>query len=370
MERKKIVIAVGGTGGHLFPAQRFAEDLSLQMDAEVLFAGKGLSSNPYFNREQFLFCDVDSLTPFRKSGLHKIKAAFSLFQGIWQSVKILLREKPHLVVGFGSFHAFPLLAAALLTRTPMALFESNAVPGKVIRLFSARSVFTAIYLEGAKAHLKGNVVPVVIPTQSSLHKQTLSKKEARVSLGLDPDLKTLLVFGGSQGSQKINESVFQMISLLKQKDLTFQLIHLTGSDEMAKRSQEFCTLLQIPCYTAVFEKEMASVWTASDGVICRAGAMTVAEILHYEVVPILIPYPFASDGHQEKNAQFLVKEMAGAVCISEESMSALYLADQVFRLFRLDAGEVARMQSEIQGFKKREERKPHLAALVKDFLER
>lgn len=366
MGQKKIVIAVGGTGGHLFPAQRFAESL---IDTEILFAGHGLGTNPYFDKTKFSFLEVDSVTPFKKKGGYRIKVAYSLLQGIWQSVKLLFRNKPELVVGFGSFHAFPLLAAAFLLRIPIALFESNAIPGKVIRLFSFCSVFTAIYMQEAKKHLKGNVVAVHIPTPLSLEKQSMSKEEARLSLGLLPHLKTLLVFGGSQGAQKINEALFQMIPLLKKENLSFQLIHLTGSEMMAKASQELCQASAIPCYSVPFEKEMDRVWRAADLTICRSGAMTVAEILHYEVAPILIPYPFASEKHQEKNAQWLVKDVQGAIYLTEEKMEAALLAEHVMSLLADGQERVSIVQEAIRSWKQREEGRPHLAALVTGLLQ-
>ncbi len=137
---KKILFAAGGTGGHLFPAQALAEQL-MGDSVELLFAGARLSQNAYFDKTKFPYHDIASTTPFRGGVLKALKSTGILIKGIRESLRLLSQEKPDLVVGFGSFHAFPVLCAAVLKKIPLVLFESNAIPGKVIRLFSKRAVF-------------------------------------------------------------------------------------------------------------------------------------------------------------------------------------------------------------------------------------
>src|SRR5271170_6437047 len=133
----KILIAAGGTGGHLFPAQALAEQLSQEnVGVELMFAGAKLSENAYFDKTKFRFCDIASMTPFQGSPFKMLKSAGVLIKGIGQSLRLLSQEKPTLVVGFGSFHAFPVICAAAMKKIPLVLFESNAIPGKVVRLFS------------------------------------------------------------------------------------------------------------------------------------------------------------------------------------------------------------------------------------------
>ncbi|MES2122125.1 MAG: UDP-N-acetylglucosamine--N-acetylmuramyl-(pentapeptide) pyrophosphoryl-undecaprenol N-acetylglucosamine transferase [Chlamydiota bacterium] len=206
----KVLFAAGGTGGHLFPAQALAEKLT---GVDVLFSGAKLSTNSYFDRNKFTYRDIDSTTPFRGNFMQKIQSVVILLRGIWQSLRLLSNERPDLVVGFGSFHSFPLLCAAALKRVPLVLFESNAVPGKVIRLFSRFALYTAVYFPESERYLKGKVHAVEIPSLKS--RTSLNAQEARRQLGLDPDCFTLLVFGGSQGAKALNALILNLLPLLK-----------------------------------------------------------------------------------------------------------------------------------------------------------
>lgn len=362
-KRKKILIAAGGTGGHLFPAQALAEQL-LEEDPliELFFAGSGLSLNPYLNKERFRFCEVVSTTPFRGSFLKALKSVFLLMRGIKESYALLLKEKPTLIVGFGSFHTFPLLCAAVLRKVPIALFESNAIPGKVVRLFSKRAQLTGIYFSEARRYLKGNTVEVEIPTQSSLTPSALSKQQAREELGLDPHLPTLLVFGGSQGAQGINRNIIGILPLLKKASHPFQLIHLTGCEETALSVRKLCEELEIRCYIKKFEKGMQKVWSAADKVICRAGAMTLSELLHYEVPGILIPYPAASDGHQLKNALFIEQKVGGAVHLPQSSLTPELLVQTIIDF---QGAKSAQMKAAIQQFKSEQKRASFCKLILK-----
>lgn len=369
MSKKKVVLAVGGTGGHLFPAQGFARQLLKENKGiQLLFAGQGLSTNAYFDKEQFSFYDVHSVTPFRGSFLQIFQSIAILCKGIVASMKLLSREKPNLVVGFGSFHAFPILCAAWMKRIPIILFESNAVPGKVIRVFSKRALFTGVYIADAKKHLRGKTIDVEIPTLSSATLPALSKEEAKRQLSLDPFLPVVLVFGGSQGAQQINQVVIEMLPLLKEKGEAFQLIQFTGSEAMAEELQKRCQRLEIPCYVKKFEKEMRLAWSAADLVICRAGAITLSELLHYEVPGIVIPYPAASDKHQLKNALFLEKTVKGGIHLTQCALKSELLAETVYSLLHSDSLKKSTLQKAIRCFNAKRE-KMSLGTLVTRVLE-
>lgn len=351
--KKKVVIAVGGTGGHLFPAQSFAEELD---DAEVVFIGKGLAKNSYFDRKRFTFHDVESMTPFRG----KWRSAYLIIKGVITCLSLLSKIKPDLVVGFGSFHAFPVLVAARLHRVPIALFESNAMPGKVIRLFSKKAKVTGIYMDGAKKWLKGHVVSVEMPFGKRFKESCISKADALQELGLVSNYLTLLVLGGSQGAQKLNATLLELLPFIKQERLPWQLIHLTGSDEMSKEIAKVCKALDIPCYVKPFDKKMSCLFQAADLAVCRAGAVTVAELLHHAIPSILIPYPSASDAHQEKNARFVQDVVQGGIELPEQNLSAKKLLDLLISLDK----EALLKREKITQFKAKENR-PSLATLVR-----
>ncbi len=361
---KKILFAAGGTGGHLFPAQALAEQL-IGDGVELLFAGARLSQNVYFDKTKFPYHDIASTTPFRGGLLKALKSTSILIKGVRESLRLLTKEKPDLVVGFGSFHAFPVLCAAVLKKIPLVLFESNAIPGKVIRLFSKRADLTGIYFSEAKNYLKGKTVEVEIPVRGSCTIEPVSKQEALVQFNLDPDLPTLLVFGGSQGAKSINGTILGLLPILSHEKLPFQLIHFTGNEETALEISRLCEQLNIPCYAKKFEPRMQLAWSAADIAICRSGAMTLSELLHHEVPGILIPYPAASDGHQLKNALFLEKQVGGAIHILDSSLTPQALAAA---LHAFDAPKRSEMKKAITHFKAKQ-KKADLGRLIKELLE-
>jgi UDP-N-acetylglucosamine--N-acetylmuramyl-(pentapeptide) pyrophosphoryl-undecaprenol N-acetylglucosamine transferase len=348
---KKLIFAAGGTGGHLFPAQALAEQLQKNnKDLELLFAGAKLSSNAYFEKTQFAFRDISSATPFGKNLLKAFRSFFSLLKGIRESYTLISEQRPDLVVGFGSFHCFPVLFAAARKKVPILLFESNRIPGKVIKFFSKNALFTAVYFPDAKEQLAGKTIEVEIPANAEA-RQRIDAKGAREALGLKADLPTLLIFGGSQGAKSINQHIIELLPLLKKENLSFQLIHLTGNDETAERIAQLCRTLNIPCHVKKFEKKMNLVWSAADVAICRSGAMTISELIHFEVPSILVPYPFLKDQHQLANALFIEKKVGGGLHFPERNISTSALAETVKRLIGVDSVEKLKMKEAIVSFK-------------------
>lgn len=361
--RKKVLFAAGGTGGHLFPAQALAEQLMEENGAiELLFAGASLSGNAYFDQKKFRFCDIASKTPLRGGFFNRVRSFGTLLRGVFASLRLLSKEKPDLVVGFGSFHAFPILCAAVLKRIPLVLFESNAIPGKVVRLFSKRAHFTGIYFSEAEKHLKGKTCDVQIPKKGLL--SSIEKQTARAYWQLDPHLPTLLVFGGSQGSKRINEVLLDLLPRLKDP---FQLIHFTGDEKMAGDISALCRSLSIPSYVKKFEPLMHNAWSAADVAICRAGAMTLSEVLQHEVPAILVPYPQASDQHQLRNAQYLQKQVQGAIHMEESSLNAESLYHALTPLLARESAQRESLQRGLAHFKQTQ-KKEDLGRLIKDLL--
>jgi UDP-N-acetylglucosamine--N-acetylmuramyl-(pentapeptide) pyrophosphoryl-undecaprenol N-acetylglucosamine transferase len=365
---KKVLFASGGTGGHLFPAQALADQLVREdLEIQVFFAAAQLSHNAYLDKKKFHFCDISSTTPFCGSFFKRLKSLCILLKGVCQGFRLLAKEKPRLVVGFGSFHTFPILCAAVLKKIPLVLFESNAIPGKVVRLFSSRALLTGIYFSEAKKFLKGKIIEVEIPKPKVLLASAISKQAARSLFQLAPDLMTLLVFGGSQGAERINASILGLIPLLSQANLPFQLIHFTGNEESALAIAQLCERLHIRCYAKKFEQQMQVAWSASDVVICRSGAMTLAELLQHEVPGILIPYPFASDQHQLKNAQFLEKKVGGAIHLAEHVLTPPLLAHTLMPLIASDSQRRIELKKAIENFKARQ-KKADLGRLILEIL--
>ncbi len=359
-KNNRILFAVGGTGGHLFPAQALARDLMEQRpDIELLFAGGLLASNRYFQREAFPYREVASATPFRGGLFKSVDSFVKIGRGVRESIDLLNHFKPQLVVGFGSFYSFPLLCAAWLKKIPIILFESNAYPGRVNRLFAGRALFSALQFEETAEHLKGEKLLVRMPywcERSAVH--ALSKEEARRAYGLDPSIFTLLVFGGSQGAQAINSAALEL-SL----SFPFQIIHLTGEAKSAKEAEIHYYKRGVRAKVKGFEDKMHIAWRAADLVVCRSGAATLSELIIFEVPGLLVPFPQAADNHQEINAQ-VMERIGGATWMPQGALTAQSLATAIEDLMSNNGEKWQRMKQKIAAFKMEEHEREELAQKV------
>ncbi len=344
---KTIIIAAGGTGGHLFPAQALARDLESQDPTySLVFMGKGLTTNPFFHRELFAYKEVSAASPSSKK---RLKSYFALIRGIWQAYFLLKKLCPVLVVGFGSFHAFPVLVAAFLRRVPLVLFESNSVPGKVNRLFSSKAVCSGVQFPSAAKYMKGKCVEVQMPFWRSFSSD-ITRIEAAAYFSLEPDVFTFLIFGGSQGAAKLNSSLIEALASLKSLGYSFQVIHLVGGSASLEKIQELYAASNIPSCIKSFEDRMDLAWTLAGGAVCRSGAATLAELMLFSVPSLLIPYPHASENHQLKNALFLQNEVGGALLLEEKDLSFNELKNKLESLLSLKTN--IGMRDHINRFKK------------------
>lgn len=305
----KIVLAVGGTGGHLFPAQALAKDLH-EEGHDILFAGGRLGGNPFFKNDEFSFQEIKGASPFRAN---PIKAGLQLLLGTLASLKLLKNFSPDFVIGFGSFYSFPVLVAAVLKKIPYILVESNAHPGKVNRLFSKRAVFCALQHAEAAQLLKGKTRLATIPSQAK--KSFLSQEEAKKYYGLDQTQFTLLIFGGSQGARVLNRAADLLSGGV-------QVLHFCGrGGEVDELSAEYKSK-GINAVVKPFEERMDIAFQAADLALCRSGAGTLCELIEFTTPSILVPWPGATENHQYKNARVL-ENRGGAIVLEQEKIDAL-----------------------------------------------
>ncbi len=337
----KILFAVGGTGGHLFPAQALARELKEHdPGCEILFAGGDLGTNPFFHKLKFPFREVTSASPFYSN---PIKASFLITRGVREGLDLLKEFSFDLIVGFGSFYSFPLLVAARMKKVPYVLVESNAFPGKVNRLFSSKARYCAIQFDDASRHLKGKTTSAKMPYWSQESDMTyLHPSEARKYYQLDPNVFTLLVFGGSQGAKAINDAA----SAIELSNL-FQVLHFCGKDEDADALAYHYKKRGITACVKPFEAQMHIAWRAADLAICRAGAGTLAEIEAFEMPAILIPCPDAADRHQEKNAEAMEK-LGGAILLNQGQLR--HLSEKI----EVAKNHLPQMKEKLQKLKMRE----------------
>ncbi len=300
------MIAAGGTGGHLFPAQQLS--VELERRAEIFFLGEGLERSPFFQKERFPFQTIAAAPLlFSLSGLLRFTGVSC--KSICKALFLLRSLSPDLVIGFGSFHAFPVLAAAAFLRKKILLFEANCQMGKVNRLFSPFASIAAQFPLPGKVEL----VPL-LPWKKK--PSTWSPNAARERFGLDPDRITGLVFGGSQGALFLNKMAPIVLPSF------VQAIHLAGKEERVEEVRLLYAKRGIKAAVIAYESEMDCAYAAADFAFCRAGASTIAELIAHELPAILIPYPFSTDGHQIANARFLAKNVGGAIMMLEQAATA------------------------------------------------
>jgi UDP-N-acetylglucosamine--N-acetylmuramyl-(pentapeptide) pyrophosphoryl-undecaprenol N-acetylglucosamine transferase len=268
-------------------------------------------------------------------------------------------------VGFGSYHSFPVLAAAWLRRIPVVLYEANTVPGKVIRCFSQYAKVTGLHFDEAAKYLKGKSIELGMPLREGYNSLSLSSNRARQQLGLDSNKFTFLVFGGSQGAFNINLLICSaIVHNLAERSTNYQVIHLVGAQSEVETFKEQYENANIQCLVKGFEPEMNVVWRASDLAICRAGAGTIAELIEMEVPAILIPYPYAADQHQDKNADVLVEQIRGGIKFNERGTDAGVLATEISNLIVNERQLLNQMRYNIKQYKQKKVKRRDLCSVV------
>lgn len=322
LKPKRILVATGGTGGHLFPAVALAQELlETSPGVQICFAGGGLVGSPFL---------LPSAGPW---GVVPIEAPKICLDGVWnipkslwrgyrESQQVLEEFAPEIVVGFGSYHTLPILLAAQRLGIPYVLHEGNAVPGRVNRLFASKALCTAVHFASAADRLKGRVQQVAMPLRRQFQ-TPITAEEARQQLGLAAELPTLLVIGGSQGAQALNRLLNESAPHLAALP-AFQVIHLTGPqhDQEAKSLSERYAALGLPACVKPFEDRMELAWRAADLCLARSGASSLAEQMACAVPGILVPFPAATDDHQTRNAHSFANQVGGAIVIPQHKLSA------------------------------------------------
>jgi len=331
MDSLRVLFAGGGTGGHLFPAIAIADEIRRRRpDADILFVGRrqGLE-------DKVVPLAGYSIWPIRAQGLpRRLSLGAILFMGIsllalLQSVGVIARYKPSLVVGTGGYVSGPIALAAWLFGIPVVIQEQNSFPGLTTRLLAkiARQVYLAYpqslryFSKSDKLIVSGN------PTRNAIG--TVTKRKAAKRFSLDPSLKTVLIIGGSQGAHKINQAFLEALDRILEAE-NLQVIWQTGREEY--QSIRSAVAGYGPAVIVFdFIDDMASAFGAADIVVARSGATTIAEITRCGLPSILIPYPYATGRHQELNAQTL-HDSGAAIVIPDHRLNGPELAQTLIRL--------------------------------------
>lgn len=347
-----VVIAAGGTGGHLYPAVALAREfLRRDPSANILFVGtvRGIESR-VLAHERFELALITAKPIMGKGLLDVARGMLSVPIGIWQSLDILKRRQADLVVGVGGYTSPSVLVAAALKGIARVILEPNAHPGmanKVVAPFAQR-IFLAFESAGAsfdrrKIRVVGTPIRqefLVQPTDSASTKQ---------------DVRHVLIFGGSQGARAINNAVLEGLSLMSQRLPGLTITHQTGEGDF-ERVRNVYRALSIRATVVPFLYDMPAVLQTADLVVARAGAMTIAELAACGKAAILIPLPTAIYDHQMKNARAM-EAAGGAMVLPQADLTGEKLVGMIetalsdpqrlekmqrksLEMRRVDAGEV------------------------------
>ncbi|MFH1361326.1 MAG: undecaprenyldiphospho-muramoylpentapeptide beta-N-acetylglucosaminyltransferase [bacterium] len=299
----KLAIVSGGTGGHIYPGIALAEELlSRGGHTEVLFIGslEGLEKK-IVKAYGFKIKLIRARALLRKVSYKALSAPFVSLIGFFQSIFILLKFSPKVLVATGGYVSLPVTAAAKILRVPIVLLEQNVLPGFVNRLCSRLADKVFLSFVESKKYLSGEVVGN--PVRRSV--LNMQRSIAREDLKISAELRVVLVMGGSQGSKKINELVLS--SLERIPDNVF-VLHIVGGRDYGW-VKNYLEGKAIKNYQALpYLENIATALAVADLVVSRAGATAIAEFLARGLPMILIPFPYAADNHQLLNAQVLVKE--------------------------------------------------------------
>lgn len=327
----RILIACGGTGGHIFPGLSLYRALKKrQPDTEIVLVLAKRAISTSIIREEFPHVYI-SVVPLRfKFDLQDAIIILKLLKGIVQSLKVLLRFRPDIVVGFGGYASFFLVFFAWIFRIKTIIHEQNVTPGRANCILAYFAKKIAIGFAKTKDYFGINSFKVRFtgnPLKPGLVR--IEKSQAYEFLGLHSNKFTILVMGGSQGAHRINTAFLKAVSLVKDKS-GFEIIHLCGQKDRSFLSNSYKDL-GIRARIFSFFGPMEYVYSAVDIVISRAGAASINEIAFFGLPSILIPYPYVG-GHQIKNACYLCENNA-AILIEEKNLHPEGLKDRILELF-------------------------------------
>lgn len=318
---KRVLIMAGGTGGHVFPglaAARYFREHGV--DVHWLGTSQGLEARVV--PEADIPLHQITISGLRGKGIKPLLLApLRVSRAVWQAWRIIRDLQPDVVIGMGGFVSGPGGAAAWLSRRPLIIHEQNARAGLTNKLLSriARRVlqgFPGAFAESKKVVTVGNPVRVEIEDLPAPAQRTEARHKPW----------RLLVLGGSLGAKALNEMVPRTLALMK-NDVRPEVWHQTG-DKHFEETKNLYETIGIKANLVPFVKDMAEVYSWADMVICRAGALTVAELCAAGLGAVFVPFPHAVDDHQTANADFMVKQHA-ALCIQQKDLTEERLADIV-----------------------------------------
>jgi UDP-N-acetylglucosamine--N-acetylmuramyl-(pentapeptide) pyrophosphoryl-undecaprenol N-acetylglucosamine transferase len=314
----RIIIAGGGTGGHIFPAIAIANAIKkMRPQAEILFVGaKGKMEMEKVPQAGYSIEGLD-IAGFNRSSLIKnIGLPFKLVKSFLQVRRIIKKFKPAAVIGVGGYSSFPVLKTAQQKGIATFIHESNSFAGKSNIMLGKKATKIFVAAEGMdKFFPAASIVVTGNPVRSAISQSVVSREEGIRFFGLDPQKKTVLSVGGSLGAKSINEALDAQLEQFEKEGL--QLIWQTGKPYAAKAKERAAGKQNV--WANDFITQMEYAYAAGDVVISRSGAMAIAELCVVKKPVVFVPFPFAAEDHQTVNAQRLVDAHAGLMIKDSEA---------------------------------------------------
>ena len=319
----KVMMAGGGTGGHVFPALAVAQELRRRdSGAEVLFVGtdRGLEKR-LVPEAGFPLRTLPVRGLKGKSMAEKFRNMEALPKSFWISRRLLNDFRPEVVFGTGGYAAGPTLLQAALSGRPTVLFEPNAEPGFTNRVLAPLVTRAAVTFEEAARRFGSKAVRTGIPVREDF--LTLQRREPSPPY-------TILIFGGSRGAASLNRAVVDALGRLKASGVPLRFIHQTGQQDYEMVQRAYAEN-RLEAEVQSFFDRMADCFAPADLALCRAGASTVAELTAAGQPSILVPFPHATDEHQLRNAEALQRAGA-ALLLEQKNATGERLAEEILGL--------------------------------------
>lgn len=316
----KIIVSGGGTGGHIYPALAIAEGVRERLpDANILYVGSkhGMESTLVPSRG-YDYSAVDIRGIDRSSMLKASKCLVKFPKSFFQAWDIIKGFKPDVVVGTGGYASFPVLLASTFFPCRSYIHEQNAQPGLANRNLAGRVDCVMLTFAEAGSALTAKRIEITgLPVRKAM--ATVDRNKALSKWGFSPEIFTLVAFGGSQGAASINQAVLGYLA--RERSWPSQVIWMTGHKQYPELSEQIEALgieqSRLKLVVEPYLEHIEDALVVADLAVCRAGASTLSELALIGLTAILVPYPYASDSHQEKNARALLEKKAADMIIDE-----------------------------------------------------
>lgn len=316
----RVLISGGGTGGHVYPAIAIANAIKdKDPSAEILFVGaKGKLEMEKVPAAGYPIKGLWISGLQRKLSMRNLSFPFKLASSLFSARKIIKEFQPDVAVGVGGYASGPILQMASMMKVPTLIQEQNSYPGITNKILAKKVNKICVAYDGMERFFPSDkIIFTGNPVRRDLYEASINREEAKASFGINNDKKTVLIFGGSLGARRINESVEGAFDMLKRQS---EINYIWQVGKMYFDEYSCGVVAALPNITVLpFIERMDYAYAAADAVVCRAGALTISEIALIHKPAILIPSPHVAEDHQTKNAMALVNNNAALMVRDSEA---------------------------------------------------